>query len=318
MRYWKSLEISAYAQLIERLESEGGLPSSGTVVQLKHREGTKGQHRVSYMGQRVTFYIAREDPDMKGRLRRRSELCSTLVVNGCNQVDHASASTLELLDASGCFYNQNAVLVGSHAFGVIGNMLGVTWESDMVATEDIDLGRFIRLAGTKPIDLGDKLKQAGFRVVPGFGHKDPPTSFMHDSSGMKVDFLTPLIGKPTPEPAKLTGMDVYAEKLRFFDYLITNTVRGAVITRNGILVQVPQPARYAFHKCLIAPRRDVSHEAKRKKDISQAEALFGVLIERRISELQEAWDNLEWKDKAKEGLSMMRNEVKEELFSIID
>ena len=301
MRYWKSLEISAYAQLIERLESEGGLPSSGTVVQLKHREGTKGQHRVSYMGQRVTFYIAREDPDMKDRLRRRSELCSTLVVNSCNQVDQSSASTLELLDASGCFYNQNAILVGSHAFGVIGNMLGVTWNSDMVATEDIDLGRFIRLAGTEPIDLGDKLKQAGFRVVPGFGHKDPPTSFKHDRSGMKVDFLTPLIGKPTPEPAKLTGMDVYAEKLRFFDYLITDPERGAVVTKNGILVQVPQPARYAFHKCLVAPRRFATHEAKRKKDISQAEALFEVLMEGNVSKLQEAWESLEWKEKAKKG-----------------
>ena len=318
MRYWKNLEISAYAQLIERLESEVGLPSSGTIVQIQHREGTKGQHRVSYMGQRVTFYMSREDSGMKERLRRRNELCSTLIVNGCNQVDQASASTLELLDASGCFYNQNAILVGSHAFGTIGNMLGVTWQSDMVATEDIDVGRFIQLGGTESIDLSEKLKQAGFRVVPGFAHKDPPTSFKHDKSGMKIDFLTPMIGKPTSKPVKLTGMDVYAEKLRFFDYLITDPVRGAVLTKNGVLVQVPQPARYAFHKCLVAPRRSATHTAKRKKDISQSEALFEVLLEQHIHELRDAWNQLNWKDKAMAGISMMRKESREELLSAID
>lgn len=317
MRYWKSLEISAYAQLIERLESEGGLPSSGTLIQMPHRGSTKGQHRVSYMGKRVTFYMGAEDPDMKERLRRRGELCSTLVVNGCNQVDHVSASTLELLDASGCFHNQKAVLVGSHAFGVLGNLLGVTWESDMVATEDIDLGRFIRLAGTSPIDVGDKLKQADFRAIPNLDHKNPPTSFKHDRSGMKIDFLTPMIGKPTSKPAKLSGMDVHAERLRFFEYLITDPVQGVVITKHGILVRVPQPARYAFHKCLIAPRRTATHEAKRKKDISQAEALFGVLMERTPYQIQDAWAALAWKDKAKDGLSMMREDVREELLSII-
>lgn len=318
MRYWKSLEISAYAQLIERLESEAGLPSSGTVMQVPHREGTKGQHRISYMGKRVTFYIATDDPNMKERLRRRGELCSTLVVNGCNQVDHVSASTLELLDASGCFHNQKAVLVGSHAFGVLGNLLGATWNSDMVATEDIDLGRFIRLAGTNPIDIVDKLKQANFRAIPSLDHSNPPTSFKHDKSGMKIDFLTPMLGKPTSRPAKLSGMEVHAERLRFFEYLITDPIQGAVITRYGILVQVPQPARYAFHKCLIAPRRIATYEAKRKKDISQAEALFGVLVERTPSQIQEAWDALAWKDKAKDGLSMMREDIREEILSIIN
>jgi len=317
MKYWSRLANSTYAQLMERLEAEIGLPSAGTVVQVEVKNDSYAQHRISFQGTRVSFYMGKSDPAMKGRMKRRQELCSTLVVNSCNMLDRVSASTIELLDAAGSFYNQKVILVGSHAFGVIGNMLGVTWQGDMVETEDIDLGRFIKLAGTGAIDLSDTLERAGFRKIPELNPKNPSTSFKHDNSGMKIDFLTPLRGKATGKPAKLTGMDVFAERLRFFDYLITDPVQGAAITKNGVLVQVPQPARYAFHKCIVATRRDASKEAKRKKDIQQAESLFEVLLEFRVTDLEQAWEALEWKVHAKKGIKMLNPEMQKELEDII-
>jgi len=317
MKYWSKLTNSVYAQLMERLEAERGLPSSGTVVQVEVKKDLYNQHRVSFYGKRVSFYIGKDDPEMKERLKCRRELCSILIVNGCNMLDRVSASAIELLDAAGCFHNQNAVLVGSHAFGIIGNMLGVTWQNDIVETEDIDLGRFIKLGGIETIDLSGSLQRAGFRDVPGFSHKDPPTSYKHDKSGMKIDFLTPLTGRPIGNPAKLTGMEVYAERLRFFDYLITDPVHGAAMTKHGILVQVPQPARYAFHKCIVATRRDASKEAKRKKDIQQAESLFEVLLEFRTHDLEQAWDALDWKNHARQGMKMLSPEIQEEVENII-
>jgi len=63
------------------------------------------------------------------RLQNRANLCSMLAISGCNLPDMASSRTMELLDAIGCFSTQQAVLIGSHAFNVIGNMLGVTWDA---------------------------------------------------------------------------------------------------------------------------------------------------------------------------------------------
>ena len=316
MEHWKRLASSAYAQLMEHLESEVGLPSSGTVREVNVKNESYNQLRISFMGERISFYLGKDAPEMKERLKRRNELCSTLTVNGCNSPDRQSASTLELLDAAGCFSKQNAVLIGSHAFAVIGNALGVTWQHDIVETDDIDLGRFIRLAGSASINISDVLSRAGFRGIPSLNHKHPPTSFKH-SRGMKLDFLTPLIGKGSEKPVQLTGMGVYADELRFLDYLITDPINGAAITKNGVLVKVPQPARYAFHKCIIAPRRDASKEAKRKKDIRQAESILKVLLEMRIHDIQQAWNDLQWHDHARKGIAMLDESLRAELEEII-
>jgi len=316
MQHWNRIAISTYAQLMELLEAQTGLPSSGHIVKTSVKDSEYYQHRVSFMGKRVVFYAGKEVPEMKQRLRQRMRLCSMLAVNGCNIPDRTSASMIELLDAAGCFAGQHAILVGSHAFAVIGNMLGITWQADIVETQDVDLGRFIKLAGEQSIDLQDTFTRAGFRAIPALNHRHPPTSFSHPS-GIKVDFLTPLTGKGHEKPVKLIGMGVHAEELRFLDYLINEPEHGAVITKNGVLVRVPQPARFALHKCIVATRRPVSQEAKRKKDVTQAEALFNALIENRSFDIQRAWDALPWKEHATRGMNMMADEIRKEVEAIV-
>lgn len=319
MKYWDKLTNSTYAKLMEYLESEIGLPSSGTIIEVSVNNETYNQLRVSYMNKRVVFYLGKNAPEMKERLRRRKELCSVLAAHGCNRPDRDSASTLELLDAAGCFFGQNAVLIGSHAFAVIGNALGVTWQSDIVETQDIDLGRQINLAGKEGIDLKDKLIQAGFQGIPSLDHRHPPTSFRHQK-GMVIDFLTPMVGRPKEMPVKLTGMEVYADEMPFLDYLIDDPIRGAAITPNGLLVLVPQPARYAFHKCILATRRGAAKEHKRKKDVHQAEALFTVLLEMRSHDIQIAWNalNSSWQKHARAGIEMLNESLKDELLETIE
>jgi len=60
----------------------------------------------------------------------------------------------------------------------------------------------------------------------------------------------------------------------------------------GILVNVPDPARFAFHKLWISGRRPVSEQTKAAKDLRQAGAVLEVLLEDRPTDLPPAWEAL--------------------------
>jgi hypothetical protein len=70
-----------------------------------------------------------------------------------------------------------------------------------------------------------------------------------------------------------------AEPLRFLDFLIRDPVRSILLHNAGVSVVVPDPARYAVHKLMVAGRRqnDAGGKAKSEKDLRQAAILFEVL-----------------------------------------
>jgi hypothetical protein len=69
--------------------------------------------------------------------------------------------------------------------------------------------------------------------------------------------------------------------------LLAEAIPAAVPYRYGVLVNVPQPARYAVHKLIVATRR-AQTAAKARKDIAQATALIRVLAEDQPDELARA------------------------------
>jgi hypothetical protein len=70
--------------------------------------------------------------------------------------------------------------------------------------------------------------------------------------------------------------------------LLAEAIPAAVPYRYGVLVNVPQPARYAVHKLIIATRRAQTAAAKARKDIEQAMALVRALAEDQPDELARA------------------------------
>lgn len=85
------------------------------------------------------------------------------------------------------------------------------------------------------------------------------------------------------------ALGAYATPLRSLDYLIHESTSAAVLYRSGVLVNVPQPARYAVHKLIVATRRKVPSSTKPTKDLEQSAALVRVLAEDRPDELEEAF-----------------------------
>jgi len=313
MAYMDDLDFTVttlYSELVERLRTDLDIPSNGSIVTKDIKGHTYDYHRISYMGKTMQFYLGASKGGIKERLQNRAKLCAMLVRGGANSPDRTMATTIELLDAIGVFRKQHGVLIGSHAFAAIGNMLGVTWASKLTHTMDVDIERGFHVAGSDPIQVHDELIKAGFMEVPSLDHKHPASSFALKKPRIKIDFLTPKKGKGKEAPVKLGGMGVYADELRFLDYLIEAPEQIAVLTKYGVLVNVPQPARYALHKLIVATRRPPTDDAKRRKDIWQAESLIKVLSDHRPDDLRDAWEALPWKKQAKKGMKMLESTIK--------
>jgi hypothetical protein len=87
-------------------------------------------------------------------------------------------------------------------------------------------------------------------------------------------------------------------------------MRGAVVNGGGILVNVPDPARFAFHKLIVAGERGATLHAKRDKDLHQAAQVFDVLEQERPDDVRLAWEEIRqrgrgWVGRVKKGLESL-------------
>ena len=256
----------------------------------------KTQHYLGPDTGEVRAVIAKEKglwekarPDLAARER----LVAMLVSGGAHTVGGAEARVFELIERAGVFL-VGGVLVGSHAFAVYGNMLGVRWDTETTRTQDVDIAadRHVLIAVVdRPVRLRDALVESdmGFIEVPALDRKAPSTTFRIKGRGLSVDLLTPMVGRTSSKPVHLAALDTYAEPVRFLDYVLEDVQPAAIVAKAGVLVNVPTPARYAVHKLVTSQRRAAAFQVKGAKDIRQAEQLIDVLARDRPGDLRLAW-----------------------------
>jgi len=274
----------------------------GTYWYLQRMEGDrKRQH---YLGRESPALLTWMDEVRQARDRsaaddaQRAKLCSMLAAGGATTESAAVVKVLSLLGESGVF-RVGGILVGTQAFIAYGNMLGVRFEKQSLRTQDVDIAqdRAIGIALSQeagPLDIADSLTGSGlgFFPVPGLDAKQASTSFKIRGRELRVDFLTPLVGRESAEPVFLPALGVSAHPLRFLEYLIENPAQAVVLGGSGMLVSVPDPARFALHKLWISARRPVSEQAKAAKDLRQAGDLLEVLLADRPADVAAAWKAL--------------------------
>jgi hypothetical protein len=183
------------------------------------------------------------------------------------------------------------ILVGTHAFVAYGNMLGVRFDQQTLRTQDVDLvqDRAIGIAlseETAPVQVERTLTGSGlgFFPVPSLDPRQASTSFKIRGREMRVDFLTTLLGRESADPVFLPSLGVSAHPLRFLDYLIEQPAQAVLVAGPGVLVNVPDPARFAFF--------ELSEQTKAVKDLRQAGDLLEVLLEDRPGDVLIAWEAL--------------------------
>lgn len=229
------------------------------------------------------------------------KLSAMLRQGGIRTADAGTFRILRALADSGLF-RQGAVLVGTHAFVTLGNLLGVRWDNPSAQTQDIDVAQDnsldLALPPSQNLDLPtvlDNLK-IGFLPVPALNAKEPSTSFKIRGRDLRLDLLTPATSQST-KPVFFDSINACAKPLKFLDYIMEQPERAAFIGRSAFLVNVPDPARFAFHKLISSQVRTAAFHAKARKDLMQAAQLLEVLFEERRFDIESAWQSIQGRGK---------------------
>ncbi|NRP74868.1 hypothetical protein ILFOPFJJ_05791 [Ensifer psoraleae] len=286
-------------------------------------------------GQKRKYVGPAEDPEISKRVedfsrtktdyRIRRRLVSSLTRDGgLLAADRTSGSIVETLAAAGLF-RLRAVLVGTLAFGTYSGLLGVRIPSAAIMTGDADFAQDYAISAEVMDSLPPILEllqsaDPTFRAVPTLDRAE--TTAFANGEGYRVEFLTTNRGKDEylDKPADMPALGgASAQPLRFMDFLIREPVRTVLLYGAGVSVLVPDPARYAVHKLIIASRRHAHSALKRDKDIMQAGILVEALLQtKRSPDLAiayiEAWERgPAWEEAIKIGAAMLPGERKDSL-----
>jgi hypothetical protein len=320
----RSLPITtqtSYAELLEQLltldahRSIGHAPGSFVTKAIKGRayyyfqySTPGGTTRQAYIGpksdalDKVVERFVTEREALREDRERIDELAAVLRAGGAAVTDAASARVLSALADAGVF-KLGGVLVGTHAFLALGNLLGVRWEGASARTEDVDIGvdRILELAvPAAEADVPRAIEQLemGFLPLPALSPKDASTSFKVRGRGLRVDLITPGDRARSGRPVRVGRFNAAAAPVRYLELALEDTQPAAVVNGGGVLVTVPHPARFAILKLLVAQDRPSAFQTKADKDVTQAAQLIEALEELRPGDLRPAWRSA--RDRGKE------------------
>lgn len=226
-------------------------------------------------------------------LSDRKRLVAMIAAGGGNMEKGRPAKIIEKLSDVGVF-DAGGLLIGSYAFSCYGNMLGVMFDDAMRRTEDMDVAydRSIEIGFVRDVrhDISDAAPEM---VEPKQINPWVSPYEMIAPDGFKIEFLTSRESALDKSPVPVERFGVNAQPLEFLDYLIKGSAHAAVLYGAGILVNVPNPAKFAIHKLAVSQLRQASNPEKMRKDLMQAEAIIEYLLEQNPGALILAVDELQ-------------------------
>lgn len=281
-------------------QTEVFLGTPGTLTERTNENGTTfWVHRFSdAVGMRREIYLGKvDDPAVIARaadLGARIETVNATISRvrllaraGFATVDRKAYSTLASLSNHGLF-KAGALLIGSNAYGILLNAMGV--RAVPYATEDVDIARREALAISGLPSLLEILRETGiqFFAVPQLDRGAPATSFAErGGSRLRVDLLVPSRGDDYPT-IPVPELKAHATGLPYLAYLLSASQEVPALSAHGVvMVRVPVPERYALHKLIVSQLR-AKVSSKPEKDLNQAAVLIEVVTERFPGALEEA------------------------------
>jgi hypothetical protein len=239
---------------------------------------------------RITRYLGlAEDPETTERaqnIRRaaqdakgRRTTVSMLKRSGLPAPSIAMGRLLEAIAKAGLF-NNGIVLVGTAAYQIYPAVVGATLSAAALTTQDADLAAasLAVASDSKGESLLDVIKRADPTFIPQ-PSLDPGTLpwRFRSAAGLEIEVVTRHRTRADEErPVVIPGLRCSAQPLRYLEFLIADPISAVALYGAGVPVTVPQPARYAVHKLIVAQVRRAS-SAKREKDLIQARELIAAL-----------------------------------------
>ncbi len=308
---------SIYAELLERsvhFEASDilGAAGSGSVIE-KRIKGRKywyiqksegKEKRQFYLGpdsENIRAWIARVHDERDRRslnLEELSRLSSMVAVGGAHRESAGILKVIEILREARVF-RLGGVLIGTVAYAALGTVLGVRFEDRALRTQDIDIAQEPDLAvGFRPEtgmeSAGETLlgSELGIQPIPALDPRSASTSYSIRSRNLRLDFLVPAKGPHKSGTVFLPAFGLSATPLRFLEFLIESPIQAVIVGSRPVLVNIPEPARFAIHKLYTAISRPVAFQSKSAKDLRQASSLVEILAEDRPEDLLRAWQAL--------------------------
>ena len=309
-RLYEDLSISAqtnFAELAEQAQARMldrsilDLPGSFNKKAIKGVEywywqfrDLEGKTRQSYLGpddERLRNLI-RQRAEGKGRghdgLARLAHACSSL---GCMNITPQHFKVINRLAEHG-FFNAGGVLIGTHAFIAMANMLGVRWSGGW-STNDIDFahaGKNVSLALPTNTDANvhDAITSLEMGLLPAKSiTTGPGATYLNAKGEMRIDLLT--VSGRSDAVYRHEPLNVNLEPLKFMEFSLEKTTQTVIISgENALVVNIPSPVRYALHKLVVMAEREEQFRTKIVKDAGQVASIVSYALERSPHALEDA------------------------------
>ena len=206
---------------------------------------------------------------------------------GLALIPHGPSRIIRALADAGVFHH-GGVLVGSYAFQLLGNQLGVRWPAAAWRTQDVDIAGYLQVATpqlTADVPKALDSLRMGFVPVPQLDSRLPSSSFRVRGRQLRVDLITPG-GERDIKPIFIPRFNAAAAPIKFLSLVLTDAQPAAAVSNSATMVVVPTPARFALHKLLVSQTRSLIQQTKSGKDVHQAALLLEVLAEDRPEDLE--------------------------------
>lgn len=331
MKLSRELPVSAqtaYAELQEIIQVAEAARSPAFLTGKIAYKTVKGS-RYAYWafkefdGRKREYYLGPDGPAIAAIERARAEGAPALdavarqaaaaAAQGCATTPPKHFRIVKRL-ADYQFFRAGGLMIGTHAFVAMGNMLGVAWGSG-TRTLDLDFAHAgpggnvdVALPADLHANAHDALSSLEMGFLPSLGGSKGLASqyYSEKEPDLRIDFLTPARRGDSDVQAKELGIAL--TPLKFLDYLIERPGQAVVLDRaDAALVNLPDPARYGLHKLIVAFERG-ARDRKHDKDVLQALALIEWHLERAPHALKDAWEELVrkgsgWTKRAKASLA---------------
>lgn len=279
--------LTLYAELLQQLETA---PVAGSVYRRTTDHGEYIYAKVPVGAVRVDQFLGKAgDPAAEARAlslqtgralaSERRNLIAMLRKARLAAPDRAMGTILDALGQAGLF-QAGAVVVGTAAFLMSEPLVGQRLPSPALMTGDVDVAAASLALASSPPERFEEILHRADPTFTGIPQLDPqaPSSRFRSASGYLVDVLTPVRTRNDVNPVALRAPDAGAAPLPHLAWLIQDAVPAAALWGSGVLVRVPQPARFAVHKLILVQRRDPANRIKRTRDLAQAKALIHALL----------------------------------------
>jgi len=239
-------------------------------------------------------------------------LAAAAIALGCDGMLPKHFRVIRRLSEYG-FFRRGGILVGTHAFMAMTNMLGIT-SNERMQTQDVDFahaGKNISIAmpANIKVETASAIEslEMGLLPISTVEGKFGATYLNPSDPTFRIDFLTPMTSDSNA-PVHIEGLAIALQPLRFMEFSMIETVQAAVFCGEGsVLVNIPKPDRFAVHKLIVSAERKASETAKSNKDVRQANVLAQYYADQRPDELAKTCDEAAsngpgWAKRLKEGL----------------